>query len=79
MGDTEGSTIIKVSKAVKKNQKTKKHHSTPDAMLPSGLWKMTVCFFLLFPGQLQKQHVLITSAKVEVNEDSNVPDHAPLN
>lgn len=40
---------------------------------------MTVCFFLPFLGQLQKQQVLITSAKLEASEGSDIPDGAPLN
>ena len=41
---------------------------------------MTVRFFLPFFDQLQKQQVLLTSAKLEASEECVIPDGgAPLN
>lgn len=73
MGDTESSTIIKVTKAVKK----KSQHSWLQVAIRTS--KYDSLLLLAFSWPAAKATSAHHMGKVEANEDSNVPDRAPLN
>lgn len=74
MGDTESSTIIKVTKVVKKK---KSQHSWLQVAIRTS--KYDSLLLLAFSWPAAKATSAHHMGKVEANEDSNVPDHAPLN